>query len=71
RDGRDGESRRDRRKNSGREDDRRRDGGWWGDRAPRERDVRRDGSVRESSRRNQEFGSRPPKKRREKSGVEM
>ncbi|MCM1065463.1 MAG: DEAD/DEAH box helicase [Eubacterium sp.] len=64
------DSRRDRRKNSGREDDRRRESGRWGDRAPRERDVRRDGSLRESSRREQEFGSRPPRRRRDRSGAE-
>jgi len=42
-------------------------GGWDGRRRPKERDVRRDGSVRvrESSHRGQEYGSRPPKKKRE------
>ena len=77
-DGQENDSRRDRR-NSGCEDDNRREnsrrkdrtiepyserGVWGGNgRAPRERDVCRDGSVRESRR--QEFGSRPPKRKRE------
>lgn len=69
---------RDRRKSGGREDYKRRESSYqkdnsiesysdrdiWGGngRAPRERDVRRDGSVRENRR--QEFGSRPPRKKR-------
>lgn len=47
-----------------RENGSRRDGDG---RKPRERDVRRDGSVRirESGRRDQDFGSKPPKRKRE------
>lgn len=77
-DNRENDSRRGRKKNSGREENKRRENsrrsdrdrnsfgekGRWGGygRIPKERDVRRDGSVREGRR--QEFGSRPPKKKR-------
>ncbi len=79
RDRKENDDRRDRRKSSGREGDKRREsgrqkdgdrdfysekGGWDNNgRSPKERDVRRDGSVR--GRRGQEIGSKPPKRRRE------
>ena len=73
RNGRENDDRRDRRKDSNRQKDRNYDSHSEkgsrdnGKRRLRERDVRRDGSVRgwESSYRDQEFGSRPPKRKRE------
>lgn len=56
-------------KETGGRRDRKENGSWRDGKGPRERDVRRDGSVRgrEGSRRDQDFGSRPPRRKREQS----